>query len=99
MAVDRLFSWHTPYGLSHDTSLLTELPPVLVKSAKMLITGAFATSSKSTYVAGLLHFNQFCDKWQISEHACMPASYALLCAFIGNHKGTVSGRTIKSWLS
>ena len=29
----------------------------------------------------------------------MPASYALLCAFIGNHKGTTSGRTIKSWLS
>jgi hypothetical protein len=29
----------------------------------------------------------------------MPASYALLCAFIGEHKGTVSGKTIKSWLS
>ena len=99
MAVDRLFSWHTPYGLSHDASLLTELPPVLVESAKMSITGAFATSSKSTYAAGLLRFNQFCDKWQISEHARMPASYTLLCAFIGNHKGTVSGRTIKSWLS
>ena len=29
----------------------------------------------------------------------MPASYALLCAFIGNHKGLTAGRTIKSWLS
>ena len=29
----------------------------------------------------------------------MPASYALLCAFIGNYKGSISGRTIKSWLS
>jgi hypothetical protein len=29
----------------------------------------------------------------------MPASYALLCAFIGNYKGSTSGKTIKSWLS
>lgn len=99
MAVDRLFSWHTPYGLSHDESLLAELPPVLVESAKMSIMGALATSSRSTYAAGLLRFNQFCDKWQISEVARMPASYALLCAFIGSYKGTVSGKTVKSWLS
>ena len=99
MAADRLFSWRTPYGLSHDESLLAELPPALVESAKMSITGALAPSSKSTYGAGLLRFSQFCDRWQISEGSRMPASYALLCAFIGNHKGTTSGRTIKSWLS
>ena len=99
MAVDRLFSWRTPYGLSHDESLLAELPPALVESAKISIMGALATSSRSTYAAGLLRFNQFCDKWLISEGARMPASYALLCAFIGNHKGTTSGKTIKSWLS
>jgi hypothetical protein len=99
MAVDRIYSWRTPYGLSHDESLLAELPPALVESAKMSITGALATSSRSTYAAGLLRFNQFCDRWQISEGTCMPASYALLCAFIGNHKGATSGRTIKSWLS
>jgi hypothetical protein len=99
MAVDRLFSWRTPYGLSHDESLLAELPPALAESAKMSITGALATSSRSTYAAGLLRFNQFCDRWEISEVARMPASYALLCAFIGNYKGSNSGRTIKSWLS
>jgi hypothetical protein len=99
MAADRLFSWRTPYGLSHDKSLLAELPLALVESAKTSITGALATSSKSTYGAGLLRFNQFCDRWQISEGARMPASYALLCAFIGNHKGLISGKTIRSWLS
>jgi hypothetical protein len=99
MAVDRIFSWRTPYGLSHDQSLLAELPPGLVESAKMSITGALASSSRSTYAAGLLRFNQFCDKWQISESSRMPASYALLCAFIGNYKGSNSGKTIKSWLS
>lgn len=29
----------------------------------------------------------------------MLALYALLCAFIGNFKGSISGKTIKSWLS
>jgi len=29
----------------------------------------------------------------------MPASYALLCAFIAEYKGRQSGKTIKSWLS
>ena len=99
MAVDRLFSWHTPFGISHDESLLAQLPPALVESAKMSITGALAVSSQSTYAAGLLRFNQFCNRWEISEDARMPASYALLCAFIGNYKGTTSGKTIKSWLS
>jgi hypothetical protein len=99
MAVDRLFSWRTPYGLSHDNSLLTELPPALVELAKMSVTGAFAINTRSTYAAGILRFNQFCDRWQISEGARMPASYALLCAFIGNYKGANSGNTIRSWLS
>ena len=99
MAADRLFSWHTPYSLSHDASLLVELPPALVESAKMSITGALAISSRSTYAAGLLRFNQFCDRWQISEGARMPASYALLCAFVGSFKGSTSRKTIKSWLS
>ena len=61
--------------------------------------GAFAPSSHSTYGAGILQFNQFCDRWSILELDRMPASYALLCAFIAEHKATVSGRTIKSWLS
>ena len=99
MAVDRLFSWRTPYSLSHDESLLAELPLALAQSAKMSITGALATSLRSTYAAGLLRFSKFCDTWQISESACMPASYALLCMFIGNFKGSTSGRTIRSWLS
>ena len=98
-AADRIFSWRTPYGISHDLSLLAELPPALAESAKMSITGALAASTRSTYASGILRFNQFCDKWNIAEGSRMPASYGLLCAFIGEHKGTISGRTIRSWLS
>ena len=53
--MDQLFSWHTPYGLSHDKSLLVDLPLSLVKLAKMSITGALAISSRSTYM--LLDFS------------------------------------------
>jgi hypothetical protein len=98
-AADRIFSWCTPYGLSHDHSLLAEFPPALVKSAKMSITGALAISTGSTYASGILHFNQFCDYWDIAEGDRMPASYGLLCAFIGEYKSAVSGETIRSWLS
>ena len=98
-AADRIFSWRTPYGLSHDQSLLAELPPALAESAKMSISGALAASTRSTYASGILRFNQFCDKWNITEGARMPASYGLLCAFIGEYKGTISGKTIRSWMS
>jgi hypothetical protein len=98
-AADRIFSWRTPYGMSHDHLLSADLPPALVESAKMSITGALAASTRSTYASGILRFNQFCDKWHISEGARMPASYGLLCAFIGEYKGTISSKTIRSWLS
>jgi len=98
-AADRLFSWHTPHSINHDNELIQRLPEPLVDTAKLAIRGAFAPSTRSTYGAGILRFNQFCDRWSIPESDRMPASYALLCAFIGECKATVSGKTIKSWLS
>ncbi|KIJ91699.1 hypothetical protein K443DRAFT_14187 [Laccaria amethystina LaAM-08-1] len=65
----------------------------------MAVQGAFAPNTKSTYAAGPLRFTQFCDKWAISEEARMPANYALLCTFIGEHKGLYFGNTICSWMS
>jgi hypothetical protein len=65
----------------------------------MSIRGALAPNTKNTYGAGPLRFTQFCDEWDIDEEARMPASYALLCAFIGEHKGKQAGNTIRSWLS
>ena len=98
-AADRLFGWDTPFGIRHREELAKSLPPPLAEAASMSIRGALAPNSKGTYAAGILRFNQFCDKHGINEEACMPASYALLCAFIGEHKGKQSGNTIKGWLS
>lgn len=98
-AADRLFVWDTPHAARHRQHLIASLPPQLVESAMMSIRGAYAPNTKSTYAAGTLRFTQFCDAWGIDEEARMPASYPLLCAFIGEHKGKQSGNTIRSWLS
>ena len=98
-AADRIFAWRTPFGSRHYTAVARRLPAPLVQSALMAVRGALAPNTKSTYGAGPLRFTQFCDKWNISEEARMPADYALLCAFIGEYKGRQSGNTIRSWLA
>jgi hypothetical protein len=98
-AADRLFSWDTPFGVQHKKQLAESLPPPLVEAALMSIRGALAPNSKVTYAAGILRWNQFCDKYGISEEDRMPASYTLLCAFITEYKGRQSGSTIKGWLA
>ena len=98
-AADRIFLWRTPFGSRHQADVAQRLPPPLVESAMVAVRGALAPNTKSTYAAGPLRFTQFCDKWDISEEARMPADYALLCAFIGEYKGLQSGNTIRSWLA
>ncbi|KAF7306192.1 hypothetical protein MIND_00409500 [Mycena indigotica] len=60
---------------------------------------AFAPDTQSTYAAGLLRFHQYCDSISIDEEARMPASAALISAFVSKHVGLVGGDTVKSWLS
>lgn len=96
---NRISSWRTPFGSRHHAAVARTLPPPLLESALMAVRGALAPNTESTYGAGPLRFTQFCDKWEISEEARMPADYALLCAFIGEFKGLQSGNTIRSWLA
>jgi len=98
-AADRLFAWETPHSIRHRQSLEQSLPPPLVNSAFMAIRGALAPNTRTTYAAGVMRFTQFCDRWDIDEEARMPASYALLCAFIGEYKGKQAGGTIRSWMA
>lgn len=98
-AADRLFCWTTPFAIQRHTEIFNDLPPELADYAHSAIRGTLAPNSKSSYAAGLLRFTQFCDRWDIPEPDRMPASYALLCAFVGKHKGTRLGGSIKNWLS
>ena len=65
----------------------------------MSIHGAYVPNTKTTYATSTLRFTQFCNRWGINEEAHIPASYPLLCAFIGEHKGRQAKNTIHSWLS
>lgn len=98
-ATDRLFCWTTPYAIEHNQTVFASLPPELAERAHAALRGAHAPNTKSSYASALLRFTQFCDKWKIPEPDRMPASHALLCAFIGEHKGSVAGGTIKLWMS
>ena len=98
-ASQHIFLWCTPFGYCHQHDVAQWLPTPLFKSTMMAVRGALAPCTKSTYAAGPLRFTPFCDKWDISEEARMPADYALLCTFIGEYKGLQSGNTIRSWLA
>lgn len=98
-AADRLFTWDTPFGLQQRSRLQDLIPQPLVEPVLMTIRGALAPNTKSSYAAGILRWTQFCDKYSIDETSRMPASFALICGFIAEHKGLQSGGTIKGWLS
>ncbi|KAF8226454.1 hypothetical protein L208DRAFT_1161189, partial [Tricholoma matsutake] len=65
-----------------------------------VLSASVKEQTHENYGAGLLHFTQFCDKYNIHENLRMPASEALLCLFIANWgAGSVSKHTVSSWLS
>jgi len=98
-AKDHLYFWRTPYGDEHFFDLASKLPLPLASAAFLAIRSALVPATATTYAAGMKRFTQFCDQWDIPEPDCMPASYALLSAFIASHIGKQAGATIKTWLS
>ena len=98
-ASERLFNWRTPHGLDADEKLEAAVPPGFAGAIRARIQSCYAPNMMTTYGAGLLRFTEFCDKYSIPEVERMPASWPLLCAFINEHHGKVSGNTIKTWLA
>ncbi|KAF7326758.1 hypothetical protein MVEN_02594800 [Mycena venus] len=99
LAQDRLRLWSSPFSRDHDAEFRKQLPQDVVDKTYAALFGALAPDTQENYAAGLLRFHQFCDKFEISEHARMAASHFLLTAFIAQHIGTVNGGTVKSWMS
>jgi hypothetical protein len=96
---NHLQAWTTPFAKQQCSMLEASLPPVLIDKAYHAVHSALAPSTRSTYAAGLLRFTQFCDSWKISEQDRMPASAALLAAFVSQCLGSYSGKTLNSWLA
>jgi len=98
-AEHRLSSWSSPFSLRQRHQLEATLSPSLVDIAYRTVQAALAPATKITYAAGILRFNEFCDLWNVDEEARMPASPALLAAFVGQVRGRYAGGTVRSWLA
>ncbi|KAF7368678.1 hypothetical protein MVEN_00192100 [Mycena venus] len=88
LAQDRLRLWSSPFSRDHDAEFRKHLPQDAVDKTYAALFGALAPDTQENYTAGLLRFHQFCDKFEISERAQMPASHFLLAAFIAQYVGT-----------
>jgi len=60
---------------------------------------ALAKSTRIKYSASLICFTEFCDKYNIFKNLWMPASAALLMAFIAGFSRKFLGFTVCTWLS
>ncbi|KAJ3710567.1 hypothetical protein C8R42DRAFT_532089, partial [Lentinula raphanica] len=98
-AKDRLYAWSSPFTLARQESESLFIPANVRDQAERIQAIGHADSTKTSYAAGLLRFHQFCDSNGIPEEHRIPAHPTLILGFIGTHSGSVSGRTIKSWLS
>lgn len=98
-AVNRLSSWSSPFAVNQRRLLESSLSPTLVDSAFRVVLDSLAPSTRSTYAAGILRFNQFCDSWDISDDARMPASPTLLASFVAQCRGLYAGNTVRAWLA
>ncbi|KAJ3792071.1 hypothetical protein GGU11DRAFT_750591 [Lentinula aff. detonsa] len=97
LAKDRIHAWSTPYSESKRTTLSSKYSPKIIEWSDKAMSEALKESSKTSYGAGILRWNQFCDMMNIPEESRMPADETLLTGFIGYHLGDVVN--VKGWLS
>ncbi|KIY51570.1 hypothetical protein FISHEDRAFT_36646 [Fistulina hepatica ATCC 64428] len=97
-AADRIFLWKTPAALALDESLREESDR-LREGFWRSLKESYAEATRSSYGAGLLRFNQFCDWLGINEARRMPCDATLLASFIGWWAERTSGPAINNWLS
>jgi hypothetical protein len=100
IASNRITHWKTPFSITSFHRLTSFFPPETIHRWREVLSASVEEQTRGNYGAGLLRFNQFCDKFHIHENLRMPASEALLCLFIANQgAGTVSENTVTSWLT
>ncbi|KAJ7652865.1 DNA breaking-rejoining enzyme [Mycena polygramma] len=98
-AVDRILLWTTPHSLIAQHRRDAEVSPRLQVMMFKDLLHSTEHDTRQAYGAGLLRYNQFCDREGIPEGRRMPASDILLGAFISDHSGQLSGKGIRNWLN
>ncbi|KAH7868142.1 uncharacterized protein C8R40DRAFT_995890, partial [Lentinula edodes] len=98
-SANRILAWTSPWSVEMKLRNLESIPLHILQQAEQITASGLTEQTKSNYAAGLLRWHQFCDRESIPETMRMPASEVLIAGFVGAHAGTVSGSTIRSWLS
>lgn len=99
-AHERLTCWQTPYSFTYFNILSKIFPVKLIRKWRSIIEASVDQTTRKNYAAGLLRFNQFCNKYNIPENLRMPASEELLALFIADFgAGIVAGKTVSGWLT
>ncbi|KAG2132464.1 DNA breaking-rejoining enzyme [Suillus bovinus] len=99
LASERVLLWTTPYGITFQNQLEQLYPESYVVKLFFVMAESLDESTRNDYGAGLLHFNQFCDRLSIPEQDRMPASEVLLSIFIADAAGSISSSTADNWLA
>lgn len=99
LASERLRAWSSPYGLRFRRQMSSNTSPEATTRLTEVMLTSLELPSRRNYGAGLLRFTQFCDLQHVSEEERMPASDALIAAFVAKWSGSVSRSTIDTWLA
>ncbi|KAG2055718.1 hypothetical protein BDR06DRAFT_933241 [Suillus hirtellus] len=99
LASERVLLWTTPHGVTFQNQLEQLYPESCVVKLFFVMAESLDERTRNDYGAGLLHFNQFCDRLSIPEQDRMPASEVLLSIFIADAAGSISGSTANNWLA
>lgn len=99
LADERITSWTSPHAASFRQELSSLVSRPTTVHLFNVIAEGLEVRTKKNYGAGLLRFTQFCDGLNIPENDRMPASEALVAAFVARHAGLVRHDTIGGWLS
>ncbi|KAG2079081.1 hypothetical protein BDR04DRAFT_1063614 [Suillus decipiens] len=99
LASERVFLWTTPHGVTFQNQLEQLYPESHIVKLFFVMAESLDKSTRNEYGAGLLHFNQFCDRLSVPEQDRMPASEVLLAIFIADAAGSISSSTADNWLA
>lgn len=89
-AQDRIYKWTSPYALLYAAEGRSLLSERAFNHMQQVILASVDYKTRVTDAAGLLRFTQYCDEFNIPEISRMPASDALLAAFVSSGAAKVS---------
>ncbi|KAJ3779470.1 hypothetical protein GGU10DRAFT_382482 [Lentinula aff. detonsa] len=88
-ASERIHAWTTPFATASRSNDAQEYHPDIVQKSELAMITALADNTLSSYGAGILRFNQFCDQYCVPESKRMPAEERLISGFV-YASGTIS---------